>query len=243
MPVRRNRLRTLCQQPPPDQTDRPLRYMTTSDSLIETVRLHLHTAVMGDVLDAMGHRNQFLPPHIRPLAADMMLVGRAMPVLEVDIVDDSEPFGLMFEALDSLQADEVYLATGSSGDYALWGELMTITAQARHAAGAILNGYIRDTRKVLHCGFPIFARGSYAQDQRARGRVVAYRVPVEIGQTVIRPGDLLVGDEDGVLVVPWEKVPEVVERALEKSEREEDVRRAIQEGLGASEAFRTFGVM
>jgi len=217
--------------------------MTISDSVIDTVRLRLHTAVIGDVLDAMGLRNQFLPPHIRPLTPEMTVVGRAMPVLEVDIFDDSQPFGLMFEALDSLQAGEIYLATGSSGEFALWGELMTITAQGCGAVGAILNGYVRDTRKVLHCNFPVFARGSYAQDQRPRGRVVAYRVPVEIGQAVVHPGDLLVGDQDGVLVVPQELVPEVVDRAHEKSEREEEVRAALQGGLGSGEAFRKFGVM
>lgn len=173
----------------------------------------------------------------------MTVVGRAMPVLEVDVFDDSQPFGLMFEALDSLQAGEIYLATGSSGEFALWGELMTITARGRGAAGAILNGYVRDTRKILTCNFPVFARGSYAQDQRPRGRVIAYRVPVEIGRTVVYPGDLLVGDQDGVVVVPQKSVEEVVDRARDKSEREEDVRAALQDGLGSAEAFRKFGVM
>ncbi len=211
--------------------------------LLWLIREQLYTAVLGDVLDLMGYRHQFLPAAVRPLAPHMKLVGWAVPVLQCDVFDDDNPFGLMFDALDSLQPGEVYLATGGSMTYAMWGELMTTAATARGAAGAVLNGYLRDTARVLDLGLPVFCRGSYAQDQRVRGRVIAYRVPVEIGGTLVQPGDLLVGDIDGVLAIPRDVLPQVVESTMTKAEREHQVRDALRQGIGAKDAFRQFGVM
>jgi regulator of RNase E activity RraA len=193
----------------------------------------------------MGYRHQFLPPRIQPLADDMILAGRAMPVVEQDIEagDDGAPFGLMFRALDDLKAHEVYLATGATADYALWGELMTLRARQCGAAGAVLNGYARDTKGILAQGFPVFATGRYAQDQAPRGRVTDFRVTVRMGEVRIAPGDILFGDRDGLLVIPREAEAEVVARALEKASQENLVRRAIENGMTAEQAFREFGVM
>jgi regulator of RNase E activity RraA len=203
----------------------------------------LNTAVLGDILDEMGFRRQFLPPAIRPLAPDMMLAGLAMPVLETDVADAAEPFGRMFEALDSLRPGEVYLAAGGSMAYALWGELMTTVALRRKAAGAVLHGFIRDTAKVGRLGLPVFSCGSYAQDQRGRGRVVDYRVPLEIGGVSVQPGDIVVGDADGVLCVPSQAAAECVTRALAKLATESEVLKDLAGGLGAAAAFHKYGVM
>jgi len=220
--------------------------------LFDLIRVELFTAVVGDVLDLMGLMHQFLPPAIRPLHWDMTVVGRAMPVLEADVfAGESEgpgplsakTFGLMLEALDDLKPGEVYLATGGSPGYALWGELMSTRAQQLGCAGAVLNGYTRDTRSIVRLGFPVFCYGSYAQDQRVRGKVIDYRVPVEIGGVRVEPGDLVLGDVDGVLIVPRAAEEEAIRRALEKVRTENLVRKAIEEGMSASEAFRTFGVM
>ena len=122
----------------------------TDNALFDIMREDLFTAVVGDVLDAMGYRRQFLPAGIGPLKANMKLVGRAMTVLEADIFSEggldsqgplaSKPFGLMMEALDSLRDGEVYIATGGSLRYALWGGLMSTRAQYLKAAGAVLDG-------------------------------------------------------------------------------------------------------
>src|SRR3954454_1584678 len=100
------------------------------DELFSLMRQRLFTAVVGDVLDSAGFSAQFLPPQIRPLSDDMIVAGRAMPVIEEDIADgaDTAPFGLMFQALDDLRRNEVYLATGAVNAYALWGELMSTRA-------------------------------------------------------------------------------------------------------------------
>jgi regulator of RNase E activity RraA len=212
----------------------------------------LFTAVVGDVLDVMGYRRQFLPAGISPLQNDMKIAGRAMPVLEADVFSDGggsfgplaeKPFGLMLEALDSLKEGEVYIATGSSLRYALWGGLMSTRAIHLKAAGAVLDGYVRDAGEIERLGFPAFCRGVYAQDQGPRGKVVDYHTSIEIEGVRIEPGDLLFGDREGVLVIPKAAEAEALERALEKSRTENRVAEAIRGGMGACEALATFGVM
>ncbi len=219
--------------------------------LFRLVREELFTAVVGDVMDTVGLIHQFLPPEIRPLRGDMVLVGRAMPVLESDWTDyamvDQEreaPFGLMFDALDDLKPGEVYICTGSSPRYALWGELMSIRAMKLGGSGAVLEGYSRDTRGILRLNFPTFSYGPYAQDQAPRGRVVDFRCLISFGNGVqVKPGDLIFGDLDGVLVVPAEDEREIIHQALERVRGENAVRKAIEEGISAREAFQGYGIM
>jgi 4-hydroxy-4-methyl-2-oxoglutarate aldolase len=217
------------------------------DELLPLIKRELFSAIIGDVLDKMGYLHCFLPPRIRPLRDDMVLAGRAMPVLEVDLPENApdgrKPFGLMLEALDDLKPHEVYVAAGASATYALWGELMSTRAMKLGAAGAVMDGWARDTAGILQLGFPTFAYGSYAQDQGPRGEVRDFRTTVRVGGVSIRPGDLVFGDRDGVLVVPRESEEEALTRAFEKLEGENLVRIAIENGMSTVEAFRTYGVM
>ena len=235
----------------------PLRWSGDSE-LFTLMRERLFSAVIGDVLDQLGFRHQFLPQALKPVLPSMVLVGRAMPVLDADCYTDTDtdhdsdagqtelsrrPFGLMFQALDDLRADEIYVATGSSLRYALWGGLMSTRAAALGAAGALLDGYHRDTAEILQRGFPTFSRGSYAQDQGPRGKVVDWRVPVEIDGVRIDPGDIVYGDLDGVLVIPRAIEVEAVQGAWQKVMTESQVRIAIEGGMSTVEAFARFGVM
>jgi 4-hydroxy-4-methyl-2-oxoglutarate aldolase len=220
--------------------------------MFAAMRAQLFTAVVGDILDTMGLLHQFLPPRLRPVRDDMVVLGRAMPVLEADHFGaqvqgqnplTAKPFGLMFRALDDLKPNEVYICTGSSPRYALWGGLMSTRAIHLKAAGAVLDGYCRDTNEILELNFPTFCMGSFAQDQGPRGKVVDYRVPIEIEGVAIRPGDIVYGDRDGVLVIPAEAAEEAIAKAFEKVSTENKVRLAIQNGMSTVEAFETFGVM
>ena len=219
----------------------------SDEELFDTLRRELFTAVVGDVMDAMGLLHQFLPPQIKPLRNDMVVTGRAMTVLEADVPSGtdfvSEPFGLMFRALDDLKAEEVYICAGGSPRYALWGELMSTRATNLGAAGAVLDGYHRDTSGILRLGFPTFSYGGYAQDQAPRGKVIDFRVPLEVGGVKVAPGDIVFGDLDGVCVIPRDAEDEVFRSALEKVQQENLVGRAIEEGMSAQEAFEKFGVM
>ena len=226
---------------------------TSDDELFALMRQRLFPAVVGDILDTMGLLKQFLSPGIRPVQSSMVIVGRAMPVLESNCFAASEPdgqlpisrqpFGLLFQALDDLKPNEVYVATGCAPQFALWGGLMTTRAMHLKAAGAVLDGYSRDTPEVLQMGLPVFSCGGYAQDQGPRGKVVDYRVAVEINGVRISPGDIVFGDLDGVLVIPRHAEEEAIRKALEKAGTENKVRLAIQNGMSTVEAFRTFGVM
>jgi len=219
----------------------------SDEELFDTLRRELFTAVVGDVMDTMGLLRQFLPPQLRPLRDDMVVTGRAMTVLEADVPSDTdlatEPFGLMFRALDDLKAGEVYVCAGGSPRYALWGELMSTRAIKLGAAGAVVDGYHRDTSGILRLGFPTFSYGGYAQDQAPRGKVTDFRVPLEVGGVKVKPGDIVFGDLDGVCVIPRDAEEEVFRRALEKVQKENSVGQAIEEGMSAQEAFEKFGVM
>ena len=224
----------------------------TDKELFDLMKTELFTAVVGDVLDKMGLYHQFLPPEIKALHDDMVVVGRAMTVLEADYFAEksggnqplsNQPFGLMFEALDDLKENEVYIATGGSPRYALWGELMSTRAIHLGAAGAVVDGYSRDTRGILRLNFPTFSYGRYAQDQGARGKVVDWRVPIEIGGIRVNTGDIVFGDLDGVVIIPQEHAEEAISRALEKVRAENQVRIAIENGMSTVEAFKKYGVM
>jgi len=204
----------------------------------------LYTTVIGDILDSAGYRHQFLPQPIHPLRDDMRLAGRAMPVQLADVAGPQDPpFGRLIEALDQIQPGEIYLATGGSLNCAGWGEIMTATAKTLGGAGAVIDGFHRDTPRVLEQNWPVFSRGCYAQDAAVRSRVIDYRCPVEIAAVMVRPGDLLFGDIDGVVVVPREQEAEVVTRALEKARGEKTVRQAIEAGSSAAAAFEKYGVL
>lgn len=226
---------------------------STDEELFSLAKKELFTCVVGDVLDQQNRLHQYLPPEIRPLSPEMVLIGRAMPVLAGDAfqvaVDDSrnplsgKPFGLMLEALDDLRPNEIYISTGSSPRNALWGELMSVRALKRGARGAVVNGYARDTRTILALGYPTFCFGSYGQDSAPRYKVHDFRIPIEIGGVSVRTGDILFGDIDGVVVVPSEVETETFTSALEKVRGERKVRRALEEGISAVDAFRRYGIM
>lgn len=223
------------------------------NELFALCREQLYSAVIGDIMDLMGYTRQFLPPRIQPLRDDMIIAGRAMPVLEADDAGGEDPgranpslgkpFGLMLQALDDLKPNEVYLCSGASPDYALWGELMSTAARNRGAVGAVVDGWSRDTRGILELGFPTFSYGRYAQDQRPRGKVIDFRCEIEIEGVRVRPGDLVFGDLDGVCIVPREIEDKVITGALEKAHGEKQVFEAIKGGMKAQEAWDKFGIM
>lgn len=228
------------------------------EEMFSLMKEKLYTPVVGDILDQMGYTHQFLPAEIRPLAAlvpaqhfvdpgepdnRLKMAGYACTVLENDVYGMPEkPFGYLTEALDQLRPNEIYVATGAHNS-ALWGELLTTTAKVRGAAGAVVDGYTRDTPQVLGLNWPVFARNCWAQDSSVRTYVCDFRCTIEIGQVTIHDGDLIFGDVDGVLVIPKEVAEEVLEKALEKAAGEKTVRKAIENGMSATEAFATFGIL
>jgi len=229
------------------------KFWKTDTELFHLVIQKLFTALVGDVMDNMGLLHQFLPADLKPLDSKIVVIGRAMPVLEADVFEEElenpkssvvkKPFGLMFEALDQLQENEVYICTGASANYALWGGLMSTRAIKLKAAGAVVNGFSRDTNEILRLNFPTFSTGTYAQDQGSRGEVIDYRIPIKWAGITINPGDIIFGDRDGVIVVPKELEEEAFTKAFEKAMDEKLVLKALQQGMSTVDVFKKFGIM
>ena len=226
----------------------------SDQELFDLASKELFPALLGDAMDKMGLLHQFLPAQVRPVQSTMCVIGRAMTVLGADCVDTppevdrnnpihEQPFGLMLRALDDLKPNEVYFAAGGSPRYALWGELMAMRAMKLGAVGAVMNGYSRDTPGILDLKFPTFSWGPYAQDFAARAKVIDFRCPLDVGGVRVNPGDIVVGDMDGVCVVPRGAEEEVFTKALAKSRGEKLVAQAIQDGMSATDAFAKYGVM
>jgi 4-hydroxy-4-methyl-2-oxoglutarate aldolase len=217
---------------------------TTDEQLFVLLRGSLYTPVVGDVLDTLGLCSQFLPQPIQPMQEPMKMAGRAMPVVIADVQGRQErPFGRLTQALDQLQPGEVYLATGGARNCAGWGEIMTAAARTRGGVGAVIDGFHRDTVRVLEQNWPVFSRGRFAQDAGVRAAVVDYRVPVEIEGVKVRPGDLVFGDLDGVVIVPRDREEEVITLALAKARAEKTVRRDIEAGASVTATFEKYGIL
>lgn len=212
--------------------------------LFSLFKKELYTPVVGDILDGLGLYHQFLPQPIQPALLEMKLVGRAMPVVMIDVYGpQKKPFGLLTEALDQLEPGEIYLCSGGDMRCAYWGELLTATARTRGAVGAVVNGFHRDTPKMLEQNWPVFSRGRYAQDSCVRTQVTNYRCPIEVGGVWVEPGDLIFGDLDGVVVVPQKFEEEVIEKSLEKARKENIVRKAIEAGMSSTAALKKYRVL
>ena len=212
---------------------------------LAAMREHFYSAVLCDALDSIGYRNQSPRVRLEPLTTNSVLVGRAKTTLWVDMAhEDRKPYELELQAVDSCKPDDILVAAaGGSLRSGIWGELLTTAVCNRGCVGAIVDGASRDVRQIRDLGFPIFARGVSPYDSKDRQRVVDLDVPVEIGGVGISPGDLIVADEDGMVVVPAAVEDEVVRLAWSKVHSENEVRDAIRGGMGATEAFATYGVL
>ena len=212
--------------------------------LFALIMERLFTPVLGDILDREGRWHQFLPQPIKPISPHHRVVGRAFPVQIADVAGpQSRPFGRLTDALDAIQSGEIYLATGGSMNCAAWGEILTATARTRGGAGAVIDGFHRDTPRVLEQNWPVFSRGSFAQDAGVRSSVVNFRCTVEIGGVLIEPGDLVFGDMDGVLIIPRSIEMTVVDMALEKVAGEKVVRKEIEAGSTSTSVFDRYGIL
>jgi regulator of RNase E activity RraA len=213
--------------------------------LFAQIESTLYTAVLSDALDELGIRDQAMRETIRPLAPDYVFAGRARTIQCADVFEISaEPYKLEIEAVDSILPGEVaVVGTSGSTRNAPWGELLSTAARARGARGAIVDGLVRDVRKILTIGFPVYARGIKPVDSRGRGEVVSYNVPVECGGVIVNPDDLIVADYDGVVVVPAAAVGDAVALAADKVRRENDSRTDLEQGAYLRDVFARYGVL
>ena len=224
-------------------------YWSDDNMLFSLVKEKLFVALVGDVMDTMGLQHQFLNPQLKPIDPHMVVIGRAMPVLEADFYQQQatghneiseKAFGLLFHALDDLKKNEIFICAGGSLRYAQWGGLTSMRALQCGAAGAVIHGYHRDTNEILRLNFPVASFGSYAQAQGPRGKVVDWRIPIELDGVRVMPGDVIYGDRDGVLVIPAQAVDDAFHGAFEKAEVEGRILAALKNGMTTVEAYHKF---
>lgn len=205
----------------------------------------LSVAVLSDVLDSLGLTGQVMEPEIRPLAGALPLAGRAFPVQAVaSPVVTEEPYADEIAAVDALSPRSVaVIAAGGDCSAALWGELLASRAVARGAVGVIVDGAVRDLAGLTEMGFSTFAKRLSAMDARGRLSVVTHDVPVRCGGVLVEPGDVVLGDLDGVVVVPSAVVGETIGLAEAKRASELEAQGMLEQGVSVAEVYDRLKVL
>jgi len=179
------------------------------------------------VHEAMGRRGA-LDPAIKPLAADMTVCGRALTV-RCHTGDNL----MLVKAVSMAGPGDVIVADmGSAVASGPFGEVLAVECMARGAAGLVVSCTVRDSREIIRMGFPVFSAGLCVRGT-AKATLGTINHPICIGGEIVRPGDLIVGDADGVVVVPLEEAPDILRLAEERTAKEA----AVMDRLRAGESL------
>jgi regulator of RNase E activity RraA len=205
----------------------------------------LFSAVLADVLDRLGHRTSALPIDIRPLKPEWKVFGRAVTLKAVAVQEEPEnPYAVELACIDALNPGDVLIAsTNGDRSSALWGELLSTSARAHGAVGAVMDGLTRDAAKILAMDFPVFAAGFCPLDSKGRLDGISFGELIRIGECNVQTGDWVFGDIDGVVVVPAELAEQAFPGALEKVSGENRVRAELAKGRSAREVFHEYGIL
>lgn len=211
------------------------------------LRTRLFASLLSDVLDSLGYMNQALPPHIRPLDDASIMVGRARTALFMDVYevkDGENPYENEIALIDSLRPDDIpVFSCGKTGRIAPWGELLSTASSVRGAAGALMDGLVRDIRAIRTMGFPVFHGGIGPLDSKGRGKIMAVDIPIECAGVKVNTGDLIYGDADGVVIVPQAIEAEALAAAYEKLKGEKSTLADLQAGISLGAVFAKYGIL
>jgi 4-hydroxy-4-methyl-2-oxoglutarate aldolase len=214
-------------------------------AMFDRMEKKLYSAVISDILDDLGVRNHTLNHLIRPIRTDMVLAGRAMPIVSSKVFEiPDDPYKLSIEVLDSLRPNAVpVIVTNNDSTTAMWGELFSTASRARGARGTIIEGFSRDTRKIMEMDYPLFCTGTMPTDSKGRAEFINYGHQVRCGDVIIQPRDIVFADLDGIVAIPKELEKEVLDQAYEKASKENTVRTELLNGALLGEAWRKHGVL
>ncbi|MDJ0627461.1 MAG: RraA family protein [Rhodobacter sp.] len=222
----------------------------SDEELFALLRNELCTSPISDVMEVMGFHYPMLPHQIMPIRPNTVMVGRAMPCQDEPPIPhgglkryDWKPYGLLFDSIEDLKPNEVYISTGAPTYAARLGDMLVTRAQALGAAGMVINGNIRDIAGQRKLSIPLYAHGTYAYGLQGRHNTVDYRCSIKVGNVRVKPGDLIFGDDDGVCVIPRECEEEIIVKAIEKDRIEQQVRKEIEAGGSVVDAFNKYSVM
>lgn len=220
----------------------------TGDKVVTEMRTDFFCSMVSDVLDSLGYPDQALDHGIRPLDDTRVMVGRARTMLYADVYVPPQAhenhYELEIRLVDDLNPGDVIIAScGATGRIAPWGGLLSTVANLRGAAGAVMDGKVRDILQIRELGFPVFAGGIAPLDSRGRGKVIETDIPVKCGGVLIRPGDIIFGDADGCVCIPASIENQVLEAGREKLTGENKSMDALRSGRSLEDVYNEFGVL
>lgn len=223
--------------------------MSTKEYDLKKLATIFTAALASDCLDHMDIRNQVLKSDIEMISGEGVMLGYAFPVrVEAVFAAPDVPYVGLLKALDAVGKDQVYVTpsnrnNGGNHPAAFWGELLSTACKHKGVAGALTDGPVRDTTRMQSLGFKVFGVQTSPLDINSRYEVIEHNVPAKIDGVVINPGDLIVGDVDGVVIVPKNAIAEVIARVEEKNSGENLFRNAVRDGMPPSQAFAKYGVL
>jgi regulator of RNase E activity RraA len=209
------------------------------------VLVTLYTAVLADVLDGLGHRQQTLSADLRAMTPARQVCGRVFTA-RAEAVDavPAEPYKLELATIDAMQTGDVLVVdAGHNRQCAFWGELLSTACMAKGVRGAVMSTCTRDLWALEKMEFPVFAIGATPADSKGRIDVTAIGQPITIDGVKIKNGDYLLGDADGVVIIPAEALDETLRLAQEKVAGENTVRDDLAKGMPVTEAFAKHGIL
>ncbi len=209
--------------------------------VIESFR-RVATASVADAVEKICGARGYLGPGIVPRTSERKIAGPAVTVLE-EPADEAGPPTHALELIDAADPGSVMvIATGGFADVAVWGGLMTAGAVANRLEAAVLDASLRDVTEIQRdFGFSVFARGACPGTTVGRFQTVASQIPVTLDGVTVHPGDLVVGDVDGVVIVPQAKAAEVLAMAQEIDAREMEQAKLIIESGSLLQGIAKYG--
>lgn len=205
----------------------------------------LYAAVVADVLDGLGFRNQTLPAHIRPLTPAKKVYGRVFPAQATTVTEiPAEPYKLEIAAVESMKRGDVLVVdVGDDERCGFWGELLTTACLFKGVRGVVMTACTRDMWKIKDLGFPVFGIGYHPADSKGRADIIEIGKPITLGGVNTKQGDYILGDEDGTVIIPSEVAEETIRLANEKISGENIARVDLARGVPMGEVFRKYGIL
>lgn len=222
--------------------------MADNEFDFDELKKSLYTAVLSDVMDSMGFRDQAMKPFIRPLDDTSVLFGRARTGFFMNtysVAEGENPYEHEIALIDGLRPHDIAVlgCDGPTTRIAPWGELLSTACIHRGAAGCVTDGLVRDVRHIRKLQFPVFHGGIGPLDSQGRGKMMNYDLPIECGGVTVRSGDLVFGDVDGVVVIPLDIAGDVLRKSLDKVQSENDTRDELSKGLLLRDVYEKYGVL
>ncbi len=197
----------------------------------------LSTSTVSDALDKLGIKGQCIG--VKPLKRDFRVLGTAYTVKYITLEDETGTVGDYIEGVP--QGSIIVIDNDGRLDATVWGDILTRYAKIRDIEGTVINGVCRDTNSSLDIDYPIFSKGTYMRTGKDRVQFVRDNIPVSFGDVNINPGDIILGDADGVVVIPKSLENKVLELALSIEESESGIINSIERGIPLKEARIKFG--